>query len=229
MLIKNNLELAKFIKGKKVLLLSSLGKDAMACLLWLINYNIEVVSLTLSFQAKNPDDDIYINYLKKLFPKVQFIQHQDTNELNQFRYGIYQSPIAKLIEYNNWEYTEFSRSLLIKELKEKYNCEYICSGESKYESVSRATNFYKKGLLQGDRIYPLGLLTKEQVLTIAKKIKLHPCYRTAKGTYDFPSYYKMRSAFKKNPQYKKNVYSVFPLLECDEFRYEVLLANSKVK
>lgn len=139
---------------------------------------------------------------------------------------MYQNPVQMLTEQNTWEYTEFSRSKLIEEIKNQYNCEFICSGESKYESVARATKFYKKGLLQDDRIFPLGLLTKQQVLSIAKTVKLHPCYKTAKGTYDFPSYYKMKSAFKKNPEFQKNVLKAFPLLELDEFRYTVLLKGS---
>lgn len=112
---------------------------------------------------------------------------------------------------------------MIEEMKAKYQCDYICVGMSKYESVTRAQGFYKKGLLQDDRIFPLGLLDKKQVLSLAKVIKLHPCYKLAKSTYDFPTYWKMRSAFIVYPEYYERMKQFFPLIELDKYRYEKMM------
>lgn len=226
-LIKSHIELANHIVGSKVLHLNSFGKDSIACLEWLNYAMADVVSINLTFLAPHPKDKIYLNYLKKRYSHFTFIQENQPLELNKIAKGIYQSPIELLTDINKWEHYEFSVEKLINEYKEKFNCQYICSGQSKYESVTRASGFYKRGLLQGNTIYPLGLLTKEQVLNMARKAKLHPVYKDSPGTLDFPSYYKMRKAFKRFPDYEKQVFTTYPLLELDKFRYEKLIKFRK--
>lgn len=224
-LIKENAKLLEFIKNKKVLHLNSFGKDSIACLNWLAFSGAEVVSINFSFIVNHPADEIYLKYLKNKFTKINFVTCPSPMDLNKFIGKIYQSPIDIINEFNDWEYTSFDSKKLIEEMREKYHCDLVCLGHSKYESVTRATNFYKNGLLQGNRIYPLGLLNKKQVLQLATKIKLHPCYKTGQHTQDYPSYYKMRSDFIKYPEYKQKMYEYFPLLILDEYRYEVMLEN----
>ncbi len=67
--------------------------------------------------------------------------------------------------------------------------------------------------------------SEEDILKIIEKtnLKLHPSYKLAKTTFDYPSYYKMRSAFIANPEYRKKVLSTYPMLCLDQYRYERLL------
>lgn len=223
MSLKLNSDLAEYISGKKVLLLNSLGKDSIAALEWLSLTTAKTISLNLKFIVPHPKDEAYTQYLIKKYPEIEFVEEPSPLDLNKFAGLMYQDPIEMLNEFHNWEYKEFSSKLFIQEMKRKYDCEFVCLGHSKYESVTRATNFYKNGLLQGDRIYPLGLLDKKQVLSIAKRVKLHPCYKTAPHTYDYPSWFKMRNAFVVYPEYYKEMLKYFPMLELDEYRYKVLL------
>lgn len=221
MITLSHKELAALVNGKKILHLNSLGKDSVACLAWLEYAGCEVVSCNLKFLADHPDDGKYFSYLKKRFPQFEFIQKQDTQELNKFAYGIYQSPVDCLLEFNSWPH-ELEMEKYVEEIRLEYGCDYTCWGMSKYESVTRATGFYKKGLMQGTKIFPLGLMDKSQVLDITKTVKQHPVYKLAPSTLDFPSWHKMRNSCVANPKYYEQLLAFFPLLALDRFRYEVL-------
>jgi 3'-phosphoadenosine 5'-phosphosulfate sulfotransferase (PAPS reductase)/FAD synthetase len=231
MIIKSHKDLANQIAGKAILHLNSLGKDSIVCLEWLTRFArpSRIVSVMYEFMAQHPSDKAYLNYLKKRYPTVEFIVEPNSNELNNIVSGFYQSPIEFIFYLARLEYDTFERHLQTKELKEKYGCDYVCSGFSKYESFARATKFHKKGILIGDEIFPLGMMTKDQVLSVIKNgsVKLHPCYKLNKSTFDYPTYWKMRSTFLTNPEYRKTMLRVYPLLELDEYRYEVLLKGQK--
>lgn len=225
-LIKSHKQLAEHVAGKRVLHLNSLGKDSILTLEWLCKFaSCEVISLNYNFIAAHPDDEKYLAYLKRRFPGVMWIQSPNTIELNLISDGTYQSPIETLGFYNNFEYENFSRDLVTEEIRKNYACDFVCVGESKYEGFARAASFYKHGLVKGHKIYPLGLMTKEQVYGLIKKtgIKLHPCYKYAKSSFDHPSYWKMRSAWIADPEYKKTMLKWYPLLALDEYRYERLM------
>ena len=192
-------------------------------MVWLAWAGVEVVALNLKFMVQHPGDEKYLQYLSRVFPEITFIQEPDTQEINKIMAGIYQSPIKILKDIHHWEHIELSFDQLVEEMRVKHNCDYTCWGQSKYESVARASNFYNKGLMQGTKIFPLGLMDKKQVLDIAKTVKLHPCYKTSKGTLDFPSWYKMRASMILNPEYYDKMCEIFPLFELDKYRYEVLL------
>lgn len=226
MYIENHKQLAEHIVGKRILHLNSYGKDSIVCLEWLAKFaNVEIISLNFKFMAAHPKDKMYLKYLKRRYPDVQFIHEHSPQELNQIIAGIYQSPIAKLTEYNHFDHYGFDFWTYVEEMRQAYQCDFICVGESKYESVTRASLFYKKGLCFDNKIYPIGFMSKAQIFDIIKQtgVKLHPCYKTSPGTYDFPSYYKMRSAFIVWPEYRKIVLNTFPLLVLDEYRYTQLL------
>lgn len=230
MIIKTHKELRDFIKGKRVLHLNSLGKDSVICLEWLTAFaRVDVVSLYLDFISSHPGDVPYFEYLKARYRSVNFVKFPNPIELSNLCSGVYQTPIEILTYSNNLEYNDFDFDKVVKELKIKYECDYICIGSSKYENFARATKFHKRGILIGDEIFPLGMMTKEQVISIIKAsgMKLHPCYKTTPGTYDHPSYYKMRSGFVVSPEYKNKMYEVYPMLRLDEYRWEKLLTKGK--
>lgn len=225
-IIKTHKELAEKIRGSRVLHLNSLGKDSIVCLEWLTQYaQCDVVSLYFDFMANHPDDDRYWEYLRGRYPRVLFSKVPNPIELSNICSGVYQSPVEVLTYLNKLESNDFEMSLMVKELKKEFHCDYICIGQSKYENFARATKFHKKGILIGDEIFPIGMMTKEQVLGIIKAsgMKLHPQYKTTPGTYDHPSYYKMRSGFIVSPEFKRRIYSLYPMLKLDEYRFERLL------
>lgn len=227
MILKTHKELAKLIEGKKILHCNSLGKDSVVALEWLATYarTEEIHSVFFEFLAKHPDDERYFQYLKKRYPKVNFIKAPNSVELTLIASGVYQSPLETMHIYNHFEYVEFKRDLQISEIKAHYACDYICNGASKYEDFSRRVKFHQKGLEFKNVIYPLGMMTRAQVVGLIKStgLKLHPCYKFSKGTYDHPSYWKMRASMLTNPEYRDNLLKMYPLLCLDEFRYERLL------
>lgn len=228
-MIKTHKELADFIAGRSVLHMNSLGKESTLCLEWLSRYAApsRVVSVFYRFLAAHPGDDPYLNYLRRRYPQVEFVVRPNTIELNQIQYGVYQSPLAVNYDLNGWDYTDFDRRLQTSEVKAEFNLDYVCSGFAKYESFARASRFYKEGLVTGDRIYPLGMMTKAEVYGLIRDtgLKLHPCYKFSKSTFDHPSYWKMRANIIASPEYRRSLYKWFPLMRLDEYRYEVLFGN----
>lgn len=225
MIIDNHKQLAGLIAGKRILHLSSFGKDSIVCLEWLANFaQCEVVSLNCAFLAAHPSDEMYLKYLKRRYPSVAFISEPNTFELNLFGYGIYQSPIDVLKEFNAWEHYAFDFWVMAEELRVAHNCDYICVGQSKYESVTRASMFYKKGLCIDKKIYPIGFFTKQQIFDVIKSsgLKLHPVYKVSPCSLDHPSWYKMKDAFLAWPEYEAKMLANFPLLALDKYRYQKL-------
>lgn len=226
-IIKHHAELAKYIAGKKILHLCSLGKDATLCLSWIVEYAKieEVISVFFKFHASHPDDDRYLEYLKKRFPTVKFIVLPDPIELSQIAAGVFQYPTYVLKDLNHWEYDGFSRDKVIEELMKEHGCDYMCSGASKYESFARRTKFHQKGLVFNKVIYPIGMFSRDQVIGAIKAagLKIHPCYKYSKSGYDNPSYWKMRYGMIANPEYEKRLMETYPLLALDKYRYEAML------
>jgi 3'-phosphoadenosine 5'-phosphosulfate sulfotransferase (PAPS reductase)/FAD synthetase len=226
-MIKTHKELAVAIQGKRILHCNSLGKDSVLCLEWLVKQaKVEkIISVFFKFMASHPDDDRYLNYLKKRYPSVEFIVMENPIELNLVLYGIYQTPVFVHSVSNKREHEDFLIGDMVNELKEKYGCDYICRGESKYEEFSRRVFFHQKGLMFQGKIYPIGMFTKEQVYkTIALSgVKLHPMYKFTPSTYDHPSYWKMRNGVVASNKYWKNLLEVYPLMILDKYRYTKLL------
>lgn len=225
MIIKTHKELAQHIQGEKILHMCSLGKDSIVCLDWLVKFaKVEVVSVFFKRLAHHPDDERYLNYLKAQYPSVLFLTEYNGHELNDFLDGRYQTPIERLNWTKHQQYNGLSMAQQAKEIAKKYGCKYVCKGNSKYESFARAKKFHQKGLVQDESIYPIGMMTKAQVMHVIRNfgIKLHPQYKTNETTIDYPSYYKMRSAMIVNPDYARRIYDLYPLLKLDRYRYEVL-------
>lgn len=229
MLIKSNKELAQITKGKGILILNSLGKDSALLHEWCVRSSgaSRIVSVNFKFLVQHPEDDIYFNWQKKRYPQIEFIQDINAHEISNIADKTYQAPLDILMEFNLWEFRDFSMALMASEIRQRLGLDYICIGNSKYESVARAMKFYKKGLMDGDKIFPLGLMTKKDVIDLIRKtgLKIHPVYRLAKSTIDYPSYYKMRSSFIAYPEYRKEIFRIYPMLALDKYRYEILMKD----
>lgn len=228
-LFKTHKELAEQIVGKKILLMNSLGKDSIACLEWLYNYAkpSKIISLNFKFAAPHPKDEIYIKYLKKRYPDVQFEEIPNPFEVGQVALGIFQEPLYTIKNLNNLDYDTFLPNLVEEEMRQFFECDYICVGRSRYESFDRAVFFHKNGLLKGHHIYPIGMMSKKEVIgcIAGSGVKLHPVYLDSKGSLDQPSYYKYKRAFDRFPEYKKAMFEIFPFLRLDQYRYEVLFGK----
>ncbi len=230
-ILKTHKELAEHIKNKKILCLMSLGKDSVLCLEWLCTYanKKDIVAVFYKFMAHHPDDERYLNYLINRFPEVKFIVEPDPVELSFMVAGVYQCPIRTTKDFNHWEYVEFFREKMIMELCVEHKIDYRCRGDSKYESFARRTKFHQKGLVFNGEIFPLGMMSKKEVIGLIRNtgIKLHPCYKYSGSGYDFPSYYKMRAGIISRPEYWLKLLESYPLLELDRYRWEILLKDKK--
>jgi len=226
-------ELAQVIKGKKILHLNSLGKDALVTLHWLnIATTCErIVSVYFAHQAGYPTDKKYLAYLKKRYPKTEFMEVVSIPEINEKMSGMLQSPLVLNHSIYGQEYEEFSFKKACEELRVKYGLDYICSGIACYEGMGRAIYLRKVGLLDESRkmIFPIGLMKQKQIQGMLKKIgtKLNPSYKFASESFDSASYFKMRYALQANPEYKKIVYDHYPMMALDEYRFEVLMKDKK--
>lgn len=225
-MIKTHKELADHIAGRRILHLNSLGKDSIVALEWLTKFaRVEkVYSVFFNFMAEHPGDKRYLKYLEKRYPEVTFLLEPNPIELTHVMSGVFQYPTEVNTHRNKQEFNDFEMSSQIRELKAQYKCDYVCSGQSKYESFARASRFHREGILIKDTIYPLGMMTKENVITVIKQsgIKLHPQYKFVNSTADHPSYWKMRSLFIASPEFRDTVHSVYPLMVLDQFRNEEL-------
>lgn len=226
-MIKTNLELAKAIKGKRILHLNSLGKDSVLSLEWLVKAAEvqQVVSVHFKYKSAHTGDDAYLDYLVKRFPTVIFVIMENTLELNLVMNGIFQSPLHVVNVLNKCEYTDFSFKKLVREVKAAYNCDYICNGSGKYENFARAIKFHKKGIMIDDVIFPLGMFAKDDIFSSLRKsgLKIHPMYKYTHSTFDQPSWYKMRYGCISNKKYWRKLLDVYPLLVLDRYRMDVLL------
>lgn len=218
--------LAESITGKSILLLNSLGKDSALCLEWLANYAkpARIISLHFKYTIPNPDDQRYIDYQKRRYPQVEFVEVENPFELTRYFQGQFQEPLRYLREILPQEYDSFDPKIMAHNYREQFGCDFICLGQSKYESFARAKLFHAKGLMIGEEIYPIGLMNKAEVISLIRGtgIRVHPCYAYAHATLDQPSYFKYARAFKLYPEWERAFMKVFPLLALDKYRYEVL-------
>ncbi len=226
-MIKTNAELAKAIEGKTIVLLNSLGKDSIACLEWLYFYAKpkRIISIYLQLQAEHPDDQRYIRYLQNRYLGIEWHFSQSVFEVNLVLAGTYQPPYRMLKHHNHYEYTHFDFKIQKEELLKKFGADYLCSGESKYESFKRAVDANKFGLIRKGVIYPIGLWTKETLIDFIRQrgFKIHPCYKYTSSSYDHPSFYKMRASIIAKPSFWQRLLNVFPLMVLDRFRYEKMI------
>ena len=174
-MIKTHKELAGFIKNKKILLMNSYGKDSIVCLKWLHDYAepSEIVSLNMKFLAPHPKDEVYLKYLKKRFPIVDYRTEVNPFDISNIMMGKFQSPFDKLMMINGFDHDYLESKKYVEQLRLDLGCDYVCVGRSKYESFDRASFFYKNGLVKDNAIYPIGLMTKKEVLSLID-FKLHP-------------------------------------------------------
>lgn len=227
--ITTHKELAEQIAGKSVLLMNSLGKDSALCLEWLANYAhpARIISLHFKYTCPNPDDQRYIDYQKKRYPHVEFVEVDNPFEVTRFFQGQFQEPITFLRDILPSDYDTFDPKVVGHDYREQFGCDFVCLGQSKYESFARAKLFHSKGILIDKEIYPIGLMNKAEVISLiyGTGIKVHPCYAYAHATLDQPSYFKYARAFKKFPEWEREFMRVFPLLILDKYRYEVLFGK----
>ena len=222
-------DLVPLVEGKTILHCNSLGKDSVLSIEWLVRSTkpTRVISLYLQPKAHHPGDEPYLQYLRERYQKfpVEIVVVPNATELSAVCQGIFQNPIRQLTELNPLEFDSFDEHKCIDEYKQHYHADYIVEGSSKYEDFSRRTKFHQKGLFWNNVMSPLGMMTRREVIHLIKQtgIKLHPCYKVSKCTYDTPSYYKMRAGFIADPEFKRKVYAVYPLLALDEYRFEKLL------
>lgn len=220
--IKSHKRLTEVIQGKRILHLLSLGKDSVLALEWLVNYAKikEITSVFFKFIAEHPGDQPYFNYLRHRYPTVNFITRPNPIELTNILNGVYQPPPLESFEYDTFDFKDS-----VDELVREGKYDLVCDGASKYETFARRTKFHQKGLLFRNRISPLGMMSRAEVIETIKNsgIKLHKCYKFSKGTLDHPSYFKMRTSFLADPLYYKKMIQIYPLLVLDKFRYEMML------
>lgn len=230
-IIKDHAKLAEEIKGKKILHLNSLGKDSAVTLHWLSQHakDSEIISVHFKYLSGHPLDMAYFKYQENRYKNIKFIVSENCFEASFIAQGLFQSPSDIFRCFNHFEYNDFNFKLQYNEIAKNNNCDFICLGHARYESFTRASSFHKKGIMQGNEIFPIGMFSKELVFNTIKyyEIMLHPFYKSSKSSLDTPSYYKMRRAFILNPEYKKAVYKYFPMLVLDEFRYEKLLKKGR--
>ena len=145
----------------------SLGKDSLVTLDLVYPHFDKIVCVFMYFVKGLSHIDNWIRWVKKKYPKVEFIQVPHWNLTYILRGGLYCVPNPKVKLWN--------LSKTIEALRLKTNCYYVFLGMKKADGMNRnlmlkgyeANGYENKGL-----VYPLASWTQKDVLAYMKQKRL---------------------------------------------------------
>lgn len=197
-------------KQSSCIIMCSLGKDSLVTL-DLVYPRFERVVCVFMYFVKDLDHiNGWIRWVKKKYPKVEFMQVPHWNLTYILRGGLYCVPNPKVKLWN--------LSKTIEALRLKTNCYYVFLGMKKADGMNRnlmlkgceANGYENKGL-----VYPLASWTQKDVLAYMKQKRLPQPVRyssKAGGGVGF-SEETFTWLEKHYPQDLQKIYKVFPMSE----------------
>ena len=188
----------------------SLGKDSLVTLDLVYPHFERVVCVFMYFVKDLDHINGWIRWVKKKYPKVEFMQVPHWNLTYILRGGLYCVPNPKVKLWN--------LSKTIEALRLKTNCYYVFLGMKKADGMNRnlmlkgyeANGYENKGL-----VYPLASWTQKDVLAYMKQKRLPQPVRyssKAGGGVGF-SEETFTWLEKHYPQDLQKIYKVFPMSE----------------
>ena len=197
-------------KQSSCIIMCSLGKDSLVTLDLVYPHFERVVCVFMYFVKDLDHINGWIRWVKKKYPKVEFMQVPHWNLTYILRGGLYCVPNPKVKLWN--------LSKTIEALRLKTNCYYVFLGMKKADGMNRnlmlkgyeANGYENKGL-----VYPLASWTQKDVLAYMKQKRLPQPVRyssKAGGGVGF-SEETFTWLEKHYPQDLQKIYKVFPMSE----------------
>lgn len=188
----------------------SLGKDSLVTLDLIYPHFERVVCVFMYFVKDLEHINGWIRWVKKKYPKVEFMQVPHWNLTYILRGGLYCVPNPKVKLWN--------LSKTIEALRLKTNCYYVFLGMKKADGMNRnlmlkgyeANGYENKGL-----VYPLASWTQKDVLAYMKQKRLPQPVRYSSKAGGGVGFSKETFTWldKHYPQDLEKIYKVFPMSE----------------
>lgn len=197
-------------KQSSCIVMCSLGKDSLVTL-DLVYPRFERVVCVFMYFVKDLDHiNGWIRWVKKKYPKVEFMQVPHWNLTYILRGGLYCVPSPKVKLWN--------LSKTIEALRLKTNCYYVFLGMKKADGMNRnlmlkgyeSNGYENKGL-----VYPLASWTQKDVLAYMKHKRLPQPVRYSSKAGGGVGFSKETFTWleKHYPQDLQKIYKVFPMSE----------------
>ena len=197
-------------KQSSCIVMCSLGKDSLVTL-DLVYPRFERVVCVFMYFVKDLDHiNGWIRWVKKKYPKVEFMEVPHWNLTYMLRGGLYCVPNPKVKLWN--------LSKTIEALRLKTNCYYVFLGMKKADGMNRnlmlkgyeSNGYENKGL-----VYPLASWTQKDVLAYMKHKRLPQPVRYSSKAGGGVGFSKETFTWleKHYPQDLQKIYKVFPMSE----------------
>lgn len=197
-------------KQSSCIVMCSLGKDSLVTL-DLVYPRFERVVCVFMYFVKDLDHiNGWIRWVKKKYPKVEFMEVPHWNLTYILRGGLYCVPNPKVKLWN--------LSKTIEALRLKTNCYYVFLGMKKADGMNRnlmlkgyeSNGYENKGL-----VYPLASWTQKDVLAYMKHKRLPQPVRYSSKAGGGVGFSKETFTWleKHYPQDLQKIYKVFPMSE----------------
>ena len=197
-------------KQSSCIVMCSLGKDSLVTLDLVYPHFERVVCVFMYFVKDLDHINGWIRWVKKKYPKVEFMQVPHWNLTYILRGGLYCVPNPKVKLWN--------LSKTIEALRLKTNCYYVFLGMKKADGMNRnlmlkgyeANGYENKGL-----VYPLASWTQKDVLAYMKQKRLPQPVRYSSKAGGGVGFSKETFTWleKHYPQDLEKIYKVFPMSE----------------
>ena len=188
----------------------SLGKDSLVTL-DLVYPRFERVVCVFMYFVKDLDHiNGWIRWVKKKYPKVEFMQVPHWNLTYILRGGLYCVPNPKVKLWN--------LSKTIEALRLKTNCYYVFLGMKKADGMNRnlmLKGYEDNGYENKGLVYPLASWTQKDVLAYMKQKRLPQPVRYSSKAGGGVGFSKETFTWleKHYPQDLEKIYAVFPMSE----------------
>ena len=197
-------------KHSSCIVMCSLGKDSLVTLDLVYPHFERVVCVFMYFVKDLGHINGWIRWVKKKYPKVEFMQVPHWNLTYILRGGMYCVPNPKVKLWN--------LSKTIEALRLKTNCYYVFLGMKKADGMNRnlmlkgyeANEYENNGL-----VYPLASWTQKDVLAYMKQKRLPQPVRYSSKAGGGVGFCKETFTWleKHYPQDLEKIYKVFPMSE----------------
>ena len=195
----------------------SLGKDSLVTLDLVYPHFRRIVCVFMYFVPKLEHIERWVNWVKKRYPKVEFIQVPHWNLSYILRGGLYcvPNPNVKLIKLID----------VAKAIRLKTGIDYVFLGMKKADSMNRRLmlNTYKEGdYIHNGNTYPLADWTQKDVLAYMRQKGIPEPVRyslkASSGTgFNIDCFLWLRENY---PQDLQRIYKVFPMSERILWEYD---------
>ena len=188
----------------------SLGKDSLVTLDLVYSHFERVVCVFMYFVKDLDHINGWIRWVKKKYPKVEFMQVPHWNLTYILRGGLYCVPNPKVKLWN--------LSKTIEALRLKTNCYYVFLGMKKADGMNRnlmLKGYEDNGYENKGLVYPLASWTQKDVLAYMKHKRLPQPVRYSSKAGGGVGFSKETFTWleKHYPQDLQKIYKVFPMSE----------------